>query len=128
MRRRGKTHDGWKPFLKGFLAARCGAVVVAMRDDDDAAQYLGDDYPFYVRGPTRRSLEYDMAGIAAAFGGPDWHRAQAIMAQVARPQQRRTGLRRVQGDDRRADELTEGMFRARNIPPVRAGARGAPQS
>ena len=83
VRRRGKTHDGWKPFLKGFLAARCGAAVVAMRDDDDAAQYLGDDYPFYVRGPDPALLEYDMAGIAAAFGGPDWHRALAIMAQVA---------------------------------------------
>ena len=83
VRRRGKTHDGWKPFLKGFLAARCGAVVVAMRDDDDAAQYLGDDYPFYVRGPNPALLEYDMAGVAAAFGGPDWTRALAIMAQVA---------------------------------------------
>ena len=28
VRRRGKAHDGWKPFLKGFVAARCNAVVI----------------------------------------------------------------------------------------------------
>ena len=27
VRRRAKAHDGWKPFLKGFVAARCNAVV-----------------------------------------------------------------------------------------------------
>jgi hypothetical protein len=83
VRRRARAHDGWKPFLKGFVAARCNAVVVAMRDDDDALQYLGDDYPLYVRGPDPVLLEIDMAEIAAGFGGPDWRRAQAIMAQVA---------------------------------------------
>ena len=81
--RRSKPHDGWKPFLKGFVAARCGAVLAVGRKDEDAAQYLGDDYPFYVRGPDPKLLEYDMMGIAAAFGGPDWRRAREIMAQVA---------------------------------------------
>ena len=53
VRRRAKAHDGWKPFLKGFVAARCNAVVITGRDDDDALQYLGDDYPFYVAGHRR---------------------------------------------------------------------------
>ena len=83
VRRRGKAHDGWKPFLKGFVAARCNAVVVTGRDDDDALPYLGDDYPFYVGGTDAATLEMDMMRVAAAFGGPDWARAQAIMAQVA---------------------------------------------
>jgi hypothetical protein len=82
VRRRAKAWDGWKPFLKGFVAARCGAVVVAGRGDDDALQYLGDDYPFFVGGTDPDTLEYDMARIAAAFGGPEWELAQAIMAQV----------------------------------------------
>jgi hypothetical protein len=81
--RRNKAHDGWKPFLKGFVAARCGAVVAVGRGDEDAVQYLGDDYPFYVRSPDPALLEYDMTAIAAAFGGPDWRFAQAIMTQVA---------------------------------------------
>lgn len=83
VRRRGKVHDGWKPFLKGFVAARCGAVVAIGQDDDDAMQYLGDDYPFYVRAPDPGLLEYDMYAIMAAFGGPEWRLAQEIMAQVA---------------------------------------------
>lgn len=82
VRRRGKAHDGWKPFLKGFVAARCNAVAITGRDDDDAAQYLGDDYPFYVGGTDAATLEMDMMRIAAAFGGPDWRRALEIMAEV----------------------------------------------
>ena len=82
VRRRGKAHDGWKPFLKGFVAARCNAVAITGRDDDDAAQYLGDDYPFYVGGTDAATLEMDMMRIAAAFGGPDWRHALAIMAEV----------------------------------------------
>lgn len=81
--RRSKAHDGWKPFLKGFTAARAGAVLVVGRDDEDALQYLGDDYPFYIGGTSIGQLEYDMARVAAAFGGPDWLRARDIMAQVA---------------------------------------------
>ena len=81
--RRSKAHDGWKPFLKGFTAARVGAVLVVGRDDEDALQYLGDDYPFYITGPGIGQLEYDMARVASAFGGPDWRFARDIMAQVA---------------------------------------------
>lgn len=81
--RRSKAHDGWKPFLKGFTAARAGAVIVVGRDDEDAPQYLGDDYPFYTGGTSAGQLEYDMARVAASFGGPDWARARDIMAQVA---------------------------------------------
>lgn len=81
--RRSRRGAGGKPFLKGFVAARCGAVVVVGRDDEDAVQYLGDDYPFYVRRTDPAGLEYQMMEIAAAFGGPDWRRAQQIMAQVA---------------------------------------------
>jgi hypothetical protein len=81
--RRKKPHDGAKPFLKGFVAARCGAVVVVGRDEEDALQYLGDDYPFYIGGTDPAQLEYDTARILASFGSAEWRRAQEIMAQVA---------------------------------------------
>jgi hypothetical protein len=81
--RRRHPFDGAKPFLKGFLAARCGAVVVAARDDGDTALYLGDDYPFYVGGLSAEALEADILRVQAAFGGRDWEMAQAIMRQVA---------------------------------------------
>ena len=97
VRRYRTEDDGGKPFLKGFVAARCGAVVVAGRNDDDALEYLGDDYPFYVRGTDSPGLEYQMANIAAAFGGPEWRYAQEIMAQMAA---------------RSSDEVFSGEFRA----------------
>jgi hypothetical protein len=81
--RRRRPIDGAKPFLKGFLAARCGAVVISAREDEDALHYLGDDYPFFVRSLEPADLEADMVRIAAGFGGPEWRRAQAIMARVA---------------------------------------------
>jgi hypothetical protein len=81
--RRRQPFDGAKPFLKGFLAARCGAVVIAARDDEDALAYLGDDYPYFVRSLDPADLEADMVRIAAGFGGPDWRLARAIMGQVA---------------------------------------------
>jgi hypothetical protein len=75
--------DGAKPFLKGFVAARCGAIVVASRQDEDALYYLGDDYPFFVTSTDPADLEADMVALASAFGGPEWRFAQAIMRQVA---------------------------------------------
>ena len=81
--RRTRPWDGWKPFLKGFLAARCGAPVIVAADDGDAGYYLGDDYPFYARSLAAADLEMAMATAAAGFGGPDWARARDIMAQVA---------------------------------------------
>jgi hypothetical protein len=70
------------------VAARCNAVVVAMRDDDDALQYLGDDYPLYVRGPDPALLEADMAerspraSAAPTGAGPrrSWRRSRPARA------------------------------------------------
>ena len=80
--RQRRPIDGAKPFLKGFLAARCGAVVVVAREDEDALYYLGDDYPFFVTSLDPADLEADMVRIAAGFGGPEWRLAQAIMEEV----------------------------------------------
>lgn len=75
--------EQWKPFLKGFVAARCGAVVLVTRDDANALHYLGDDYPFYAQSLAVADLEAAWTTAAAAFGGPEWRHAQAIMRQVA---------------------------------------------
>lgn len=74
--------EQWKPFLKGFVAARCGAVVLVTRDDDNAMHYLGDDYPFYAASLTPADLETAWLRATAAFGGPEWRHAEAIMQQV----------------------------------------------
>jgi hypothetical protein len=80
--RQTRVWDGWKPFLKGFVAARCNAVVIVTCEDGDTAHYLGDDYPFYAASTEASDLEMAWAEAAAAFGGPDWARARAIMDQV----------------------------------------------
>ena len=80
--RQRRDIDGAKPFLKGFLAARCGAVVVTAREDDDALLYLGDDYPFFVRSLEAIDLEAMILAMVEGFGGPEWRLAQAIMAEV----------------------------------------------
>ncbi|WP_143058033.1 hypothetical protein [Loktanella fryxellensis] len=72
----------WKPFLKAFVAARCGAVVIVTRDDMNAMHYLGDDYPFYADSLAPSDLEMAWLKAASAFGGTDWTKAQAIMRQV----------------------------------------------
>ena len=81
--RQARPWDSWKPFLKGFVAARCGSPVIVVAEDGDASHYLGDDYPFYARSLAAADLEMAMATAAAGFGGPDWTRARDIMAQVA---------------------------------------------
>lgn len=81
--RRARPWDGWKPFLKGFVAARCGAVAIVTANDGDAAYYLGDDYPFYAQSIRPADLEMAMATVASGFGGPEWRLAQEIMAGVA---------------------------------------------
>ncbi|MEN6544265.1 hypothetical protein, partial [Parvibaculum sp.] len=44
--REKQSFDGFKPFLKGYVAAHCGAVVMAQRDDAEAVANLGADYPY----------------------------------------------------------------------------------
>lgn len=81
--RRARPWDGWKPFLKGFVAAHCGAAVITTADDGDAPYYLGDDYPFYAASLVAADLEMAMLTAASAFGGPSWRLALDIMAEVA---------------------------------------------
>jgi hypothetical protein len=77
------AQDSWKPFLKGFVAARCGAAVIVARDDANAGHYLGDDYPFFARSLAPADLEEAWLCAASAFGGAEWDKAQDIMRQVA---------------------------------------------
>jgi hypothetical protein len=87
----------WKPFIKGFVAARCGAVVIVSRDDENAPYYLGDDYPFYTESLDIADLEMAWVRVAAGFGGESWRLAREIMRQVA---------------DRSSDELVSMEFKA----------------
>lgn len=80
--RRPHRRDRHKPFLKGFTAAACGAVILTLRREGDARHYLGADYPFLVPDTTVEAIRETLRLAADAFGGPDWKRAQTTMASI----------------------------------------------
>lgn len=73
-----------KPFTKAFVAAACGAVVIAEAGDPTAAEMLGEDYPFAVKDLSIAGVREAIAGVEDAFGGPDWALARGIMASLRR--------------------------------------------
>lgn len=80
-----RAGSGFKPFLKGFVAARCKANLVMGRAVSDALEYLGEDYPFLLpEDPTEDQILGVIDDARAAFGGPLWARALERMAEVER--------------------------------------------
>ena len=76
---RASTH---KPFLKGFTAARCCANILVDRNDGDAINYLGDDYPYLLADNQPATI---LAGIEFArqsFGSPEWRDALEVMRHI----------------------------------------------
>jgi hypothetical protein len=53
----------FKPFTKGAVAAACGAMIICGNDDREAAQALGEQYPFYI--DQHRGVSQVVASIAA---------------------------------------------------------------
>ena len=75
--------DGFKPFLKGFVAARCQADIIIQQDSGDALYYLGPDYPFLLRkDPTEDDILEMIDHACANFDGPIWKEGLDIMREV----------------------------------------------
>jgi hypothetical protein len=74
--------DGFKPFTKGIIAARCGAVVLVDRNPEAVAA-LGADYPFYIDDPSLSGIRSAVAQARATFGSGLWDSAQSAMATLA---------------------------------------------
>ena len=91
--RRHRELDHYKPFLKGFTAAHCGAPVLIQRDQQEAVRWLGDDYPYLVDAPATEEQVLDaLAQAESDFGGPRWRLAEAAMAGIrARTSAQRIG-------------------------------------
>jgi hypothetical protein len=82
--RNTSTESTPKPFLKGFTAARCGAVVLVARGVEDAEYYLGEDYPFFVDEPVSVNKVLDaLKRVEAAYGNTEWQAAKSQMKKVA---------------------------------------------
>ncbi|MEM7545531.1 MAG: hypothetical protein AAF367_08350 [Pseudomonadota bacterium] len=74
----------YKPFTKGFNAARAGANVLVDRAADDAIAYLGEDYPFLARSNRAADVVEAFRRAEDAYGGPEWARAATCMEDVRR--------------------------------------------
>jgi len=73
--------DGFKPFTKGFVAARCGVPII-VSDEGDARFYLGDNYPYLVRDQSLGAARDAIAHARDDFGGPTWKAALGTMQRV----------------------------------------------
>lgn len=62
----------YKPFTKGFTAARCRANILVNRGADDAEALLGPDYPFLVENSDPASVIAGHERAREAYGGPLW--------------------------------------------------------
>lgn len=80
--RQRQSFDGFKPFLKGYVAARCGAVVMARRDDAEAIANLGADYPYLFDIKKGRDIVDSIAFVSASFGSQNWNIAHEKVAYL----------------------------------------------
>ena len=77
------TEQRIKPFTKGVNAAVLGALVLADRGVQDAAEMLGDDYPFLLDDTEEATVLTGIARMKGAFGGSDWRLAQERVTHMA---------------------------------------------
>jgi len=82
--RQTRDIDGFKPFLKGFTAARCNAPILTQKAVGDAVYYLGEDYPYYVPlDPSEAEILAVLDNAGSQFGGPVWSDALDRMSHLA---------------------------------------------
>ncbi|WP_150117817.1 hypothetical protein [Microvirga vignae] len=82
--RQNNPWDGFKPFTKGFLAARCQSPIIIVASDGDAAHYLGGEYPYLLVSDHLSDIIEMVERAATDFGGPRWQLALAIMSDIAK--------------------------------------------
>ena len=77
VRRVGLPQERFKPFTKGMLAARVGAVAVVSTLDAEAMRLLGEDYPFAVApGRGLPAMLRFVEEMREGFGDARWQLAR----------------------------------------------------
>lgn len=80
---RAENGDGFKPFLKGFTAAACGANILIQSTQKEAVRWLGKDYPYLLRKPpTEANILAIIRKIGADYNGPIWCQARDTMQKI----------------------------------------------
>ena len=80
--RNRRSVDGFKPFVKGFIAAHSHANIIIQKSEREALRYLTDEYPFIIANDDRESVERGLASARESFGGPEWRRGLEIMEEM----------------------------------------------
>jgi len=80
--RRWNHRDGYKPLTKAFMAAWCGAVVIASRDDAESLAVLGEDYPYLAPSSAKEDVMNTISFARETLGGPEWANASNVMEQL----------------------------------------------
>ena len=94
---RYKRHvDGYKPFLKGFTAARCQSNIIVQESESDALYYLTPEYPYLLKSDKLSDVRDMIYNVQESFQGEEWFRALEIMEDVAE----RTSVRHIMGEIR----------------------------
>ena len=73
--------DGFKPFTKGAVAARCGALVLAQRDEESLLN-LGADYPFLLSSTAYDDVRAAILRIRDSQDSPEWQAAHEAMRNL----------------------------------------------
>jgi hypothetical protein len=81
--RRERGIDHFKPFLKGFVAAHCGANVLIQANAGDARFYLGESYPYLLPAKaTEQEIVEALRRAKETFNGPEWQKGLDVMSEV----------------------------------------------
>ena len=80
--RQSQAWDGFKPFGKGFIAARCGCPIIVSSIDQDAELYLGSDYPYLLKDDSLQNVRSVLEQVCIDFGNARWKVALDIMFDI----------------------------------------------
>lgn len=82
--RQARQLDEHKPFLKGFTAAACEAIVVVDRTQRESHHWLPPDYPYWVdQVGGDQSVTEALDRVREGFGSAEWKSARDSMRLVA---------------------------------------------
>lgn len=79
--RKRHRFDGFKPFTKGSIAARVGAVVITDRNAETVL-CLGPDYPFFLEDDSLEEVRRRIAATKTACGSRDWEKATMALRNL----------------------------------------------
>ena len=74
--------DGFKPFLKGFIAAYYSANVLAYKGDIDTNYYLTKDYPYLLENSSLEAIASGLSLMKESYLSEQWFFALEIMKSV----------------------------------------------